>query len=68
MADKYPTTGMRIRDCYLGGVGGSEHIGNRGVVEYVGSDYMIVRDETLKKPIFVSEEQYYCVRELNDEE
>jgi hypothetical protein len=66
MANKHPQVGQSIRDCYMSGVATLDNIGNKGVVEHVGSDYMIVRDKELDKPIFVSEEQYYCVEELND--
>lgn len=46
------TIGDRIKDCYLGGEGTIENLGNKGVIEAIGIDWVIVRDKERDEPIF----------------
>ena len=45
--------GSTIYDCYMQGIGTLDNIGNQGVVEAIGRDWVIVRDLREDKPIFV---------------
>ena len=65
---KQPHIGLKIRDCYMSGVGGLDNIGDSGVVEHVGIDYMIVRNTERNEPIIVMEPQYYNLDELQNED
>lgn len=44
--------GDKITDCYMYGIGELENIGNPGVIEAAGIDWVIIRDLDLDKPIF----------------
>lgn len=42
-----------IEDCYMYGIGGLHNIGNKGVIEAIGVDWVIVRDKEIDEPIYV---------------
>lgn len=52
--------GWRVDDCYMEGIGSSESIGNIGMIEAIGLDWVIVRDQYLDKPILVLEDNF-CI-------
>lgn len=54
--------GDEIIDCYMSGVGSMDNMGNKGIIEYVGIDYIIVRDLERNKPIFVEQHYYHLVK------
>ncbi len=57
-----PHIGLEIPDCYMSGLGPMESINNPGVVEAVGTDWMVVRDKINGKPIFVVSSEYPYIR------
>ena len=55
---KSPQVGMKIDDCYMHGVGDLDDINCSGVVEAVGIDWMVVRNQDRQHPIFVKSNSY----------
>ncbi len=43
--------GDKIYDCYMGGIGDLENIGNDGFIEAAGKDWVIIRDRETDKPL-----------------
>lgn len=45
--------GSIINDCYMKGIGSVQNIMNKGVIEAIGKDWVIVRDTERDEAIFV---------------
>ncbi len=65
MSDKkfIPVIGRTTPDCYLHGIGTEDDIGCIGQIEYVGTDYFVLRNKYTDKPMLVVESEYWCIEE-----
>lgn len=60
-----PEIGMKTKCCYLYGVNPIDSMGNKGVIENVGKDYFILRDEYLDIPYMVEINNYSVFSETD---
>jgi len=58
-----PKVGDTTKDCYLHGATSLDHIGNEGIIEFVGSDYFILRDTDKYCPLIIRKESYWVIGE-----
>lgn len=58
-----PEIGLKTNDCFLHGIGELEDISNPGAIEFVGSDYFILRNIYRNKAIMVEENSYGFIEE-----
>lgn len=63
MKEFKPEIGLKTNNCYLHGIGRMEDMFDKGVVEYVGIDYFILRNIEINQPIFVSKDSYWVIDE-----
>lgn len=65
MKEFRPEIGLKTSDCYLHGINDLDDILCDGVIEFVGRDYFILRNTSKDKPLFVSNDQYWCIEEYD---
>lgn len=41
-------------DCYMQGIGNLDNLGNTGILEAYGDDWVIIRDVVKNEPIFIN--------------